>query len=106
MKYKNLLTEMQWNDNDIKAIKNAQPNLDKAEKLHKKLLKKLNPIKKKLQTELNMILKQETGRGNRGEEEHNLKNKIQSIDNQIEESEKEINRLTRVRDSIIQMQKK
>jgi len=106
MKLKKLLEMMSWNEDDIKAAKNAQPNLDKAVKIHNRLMSSIIPKRKKLQKELTSILNQEYGQGQRGGEVEELKSKIKEIDDKVSVSEDNIKRLTRIRDGILQMKKK
>lgn len=105
MKLKDLL-ETSWNELDTEIFDNAKPNLDKALKNHKKLLKVLNPTKKKYTNSLKELEKSEFGQGQNYDEINNIKEKLDSINKQILDSEKEVKRLETLYYRLLQMVKK
>lgn len=99
------LNEMEYNQSDLDAIKNAQPKLDKAVKAHNTLMQEIVPQRKKLQSELDDIENQEDGQGQRYDDIEELKDKIKILDDKASASGFVIDDLTRKRDAIHQMSK-
>ncbi len=94
MKYSKLLTEMTWNEEDIKIASQAQGKLDDAVDAHNDLMSKvIVPKRKKLVYKLNGIERQEDGQGQRGDEVAELKSAIKELDNMATESQDIVARL-------------
>jgi len=104
MKLKHLI-EMEWNENDIEIAKNAKSEMEKVSKQHDKLVSELNPKRKTILKKLKEIESQESGQGQRGDEVLELKTELKDIDDKINKSQTEVDRLTRVYTEIVKMRK-
>jgi len=94
MKYNKLITEMEWNEEDIKIASQAQSKLDKAVDDHNTMIETIIvPQRKKLVKELDDIENQEDGQGQRGDEIEVLKMDIKKLDDMTSKSQNNIDKL-------------